>query len=124
MLPKELRKLHQERHEVLLKEVRQRYGNLESSQCSEVVWEQTLSELTSGEHDGVVGLRFFVAGLLARTDRQEFIDKTAIRLCQIARNHTTPAELKSYAKVAYDQAEAMWRERHERRNSNTDEIPF
>ena len=125
MLPKEVRKLHEERHELLLKEARQRYGNSDGVQYSEAVWENTLSELTSGEYDSVIGLRLFVAELLARSDRQAFIDKTAIRLCMIAREQTTKAEIGNYARIAYEQAEALWRERQKRRNSGGDaEIPF
>lgn len=124
MLPKELRQLHEERHKLLLEEAKRRYGSSDGIQYSEAVWENTLSELTSGEHDGVLGLRFFVAELLARIDRQAFIDKTAIRLCRIATNSTNKDELKQYARVAYDQAEALWRERHDRKNRNSGEIPF
>lgn len=124
MLPKELRKLHEERHKLLLEEAKQRYGSSDGIQYSEAVWENTLSELTSGEHDSVLGLRFFVAELLGRIDRQEFIDKTAIRLCRIATEGTSKDAIKQYARIAYDQAEAMWRERHDRKNRNADEIPF
>jgi len=126
MLPKELRKLHEERHKLLLEEAKRRYGSSDGVQYSEAVWEQTLSELTSGEHDGVVGLRLFVAELLLRTERQAFIDQAAVRLCVIARNgSTSKSEIEGYARVAYEQAEALWRERHKRKNSGNDaEIPF
>jgi len=125
MLPKEIRKLHEERHELLLKEARQRCGNSDGIQYSEAVWENTLGELTSGEYDSALGLRLFVAELLARNERQTFIDHAATRLCQIARNGSaSTSDLKTYAKTAYDLAEALWRERHDRKNRNTDEIPF
>ncbi len=126
MLTKEQKAIHAERHELLLKEARQRYGNSDGIQYSEAVWENTLSELTSGQHDSVIGLRFFVAELLARQEKQAFLDQAATRLCQIARNGSASAsDLRSYAKVAYDQAEALWRERQERRNRSAGEdIPF
>ena len=118
MLPKELRKLHEERHKLLVEEARQRFGNSDGIQYSEAVWERTLDELTGGQYDNVVGLRFFVAELLARLERQAFLDDAAIRLCNIARDGS------GFAKTAYDQAEALWRERQQRRNGNDAEIPF
>ena len=126
MLPKEIRKLHEERHEISIKEARARFGNSDGIQYSEAVWENTLNELTGGEYDSVLGLRLFVAELLAKNDRQAFIDQAATRLCVIARSGTTSkSEIEGYARVAYDQAEALWRERQARRNRGTDQdIPF
>ncbi|HTJ17770.1 MAG TPA: hypothetical protein VL494_13415 [Steroidobacteraceae bacterium] len=124
MKPEEL-KLHKDRHEALEAEVA-RHRDRHSSGFYEMMWERTLGELSGGEFDAVLGLRVFVARLLARNDRQQFLDQVATRLCVIARNGSTAkSELEQYARVAYDQAEALWRERQKRRNSHGDEeIPF
>lgn len=124
MLSKEQKDLCQARHRQLVELLRAQRNNPGLSEYSEDVWEHTLGELTAGQYDGVVGLRMFLAELLARAERQEFLDKTAIRLCKIAGATTSESELRAYARVAYDQAEAMWRERQARRNRGDAEIPF
>jgi hypothetical protein len=124
MLTPESKKLHEERHKQLVEAVRGKYPSDQYAHYSEAMWEHTLGDLSAGKYDAPLGLRLFVAELLARADRQEFIDKTAIRLCQIARNGTSKAEIEGYARVAYEQAEALWRERQQRRNRGDQEIPF
>lgn len=122
MKPEEMQLL-KERHEALEKDV-SRLRERSSSGHYEMMWERTLGELTGGEFDSVFGLRVYIARLLARMDQQRFIDEAATRLCQIARQGAG-GELSAYARTAYEQAEALWRERQRRRNARSEvEIPF
>jgi hypothetical protein len=120
MLTPEEKQLHVARHKALIESLKSRWPNAEHS---EGLWERTLGELSAGQYDSILGLRMFIAETLATIERQDFIDKTAIRLCQIARNTTSKTELEGFARVAYDQAEAMWRERQCRRNVKA-ELPL
>lgn len=83
-----------------------------NAEHGEAHWEQTLSELTGGRYDMVVGLRLFVAELRVGCDRQAFIDAAATKIIS---GLVDPENYKSYARQAYDMAEALWEERRRRR---------
>jgi hypothetical protein len=103
------KQLHVARHQALLAEVRRRRPK--ESEFGEMLWETTLSEITAGEFDGVLGLRLFIARLQAANEKQAFLDAAVVKIIQ---GLTDPSERKRFAKEAYDTAEDLWNERRRR----------
>lgn len=124
MKPEE--RIHIERHRALVAEVRRRRPDETKPEYSEMLWEQTLSELSAGEFDGVLGLRVFVARLQAANEKQAFLDAAVVKIILglgDAENN------RRFAKEAYDLAEALWNERRRRQQGlpyeeQAEGIPF
>ncbi len=82
-----------------------------SAEWYEVMWERTLSEVSGGRYDMVLGIRLLFAELQAANDKQAFIDAAVVK---IVGGLGDAENNERFAKEAYDAAEALWNERRRR----------